>query len=187
MRAPIARCSVARIYNCEAREESSRTASVGSGAHPGKSERSGGRAARHAQTDPATLAPTRDRRRYTRPPGALAEAWRPPLFEPHLDVPADRRTPEAARPEDASVAQISLANATVRVPSKVIHARTVHSACIIASSSLREPSASSAKSMAPPKDHWPSFIRARGAQSRHPSHARTRPSSRRDLATKGTF
>jgi hypothetical protein len=101
MRAPIARCSVARIYNREAREESSRTASVGPGAHPGKSERSGGRAARHAQTDPATLAPTRDRRRYTRPPGALAEAWRPPLFEPHLDVPADRRTPEAARPEDA--------------------------------------------------------------------------------------
>jgi hypothetical protein len=70
MRAPIARCSVARIYNCEAREESSRTASVGPGADPGKSERSGGRAARHAQTDPATLAPMRDPSRYTRPPGA---------------------------------------------------------------------------------------------------------------------
>jgi hypothetical protein len=78
MRTPIVRCAVARIYNCGAREESSRTASVGSGAHPGKSERSGGRAARHAQTDPATLAPTRDRRRYTRPPeapgGSLAAA-----------------------------------------------------------------------------------------------------------------
>jgi hypothetical protein len=57
MRTPIARCSVARIYNCEAREEPGRTASAGSGAHPGKS---GIRALAVTECDPL---PRPDRRR----------------------------------------------------------------------------------------------------------------------------
>jgi hypothetical protein len=181
MRAPIARCSVARIYNREAREESSRTASVGPGAHPGKSERSGGRAARHAQTDPATLAPMRDPSRYTRPPGAPGGSLAAPTLRTaprRPGRPPDTRSGAAggrgAMPRSASRTRRSGCRARSFTPGP--STAPASSPPPLLSGSPVRPAQSP---WAPPERPLAQLIRARGAESRHPSHARTRPSSRR--------